>query len=541
MGAALMLQNDAPVDGVLSGPFDVPPSPEGIRPTRATVDLVQGQVQALLAATPSYHALQAAEREQLTHGLTRISAYAAECLRDICWQSRQLGQTPVVKRTREVATPLARAQGDDFKPQAAGQIARITEQTLKAVAFPTFVADLIRGTFDAIVRTSIQQMESFVAMVANVSKTVDQFMADNISDLQAKDWLASRFPEHIRIENQQAVPAPGADEKPPPDFRRELHLDNEVSLDESSIEEVLVPAARRRLAETRLQMLSTLALMGVNRIIITGGKIRATMGFHIDTTDRAHQENASDFDFRTAAAGSFGFGPWSASASMSLSYVSSSRASSDQEINVDTDLTGEVELHFKSDYSPLQRFAGNAQMQTIRGNTAAPESNPLPEAKAVPFEAAPEAGGSVGRYTSPRSRRTPAAPPKLRPIGEPLPAARMPDKPLDPDAIHPVHKEEVAPEGGKGEGEGAGAEGQPADKKPGDHKPGDKKTDGTKAIDKKADDKNAGGKAPGDKRPEAKTAEDTPGDAGHAEPAGLASGLGLRAPDLRRNWSTPSC
>src|SRR6185295_3249959 len=110
MGSAVMLQNDTPQSGVLSGPFDVAPAPEGIRLTPATVDLVRGQVQALLAATPSYHALQRPEREQLASDLTRISAYAAECLRDICWQSRQLGQTPVVKRKREVAAPLARAQ-----------------------------------------------------------------------------------------------------------------------------------------------------------------------------------------------------------------------------------------------------------------------------------------------------------------------------------------------------------------------------------------------------------------------------------------------
>ena len=528
LAATAMRPHATPPDGVLSGPFDVAPSPDGIRLTPPTVDLVRGQVQALLAATPSYHALQRPEREELANKLTRISAYAAECFRDICWQSRQLGQTPVVKRTREVATPMARAQANDFKPQAANQIARITEQTLKAVAFPTFVADLIRGTFDAIVKTSIQQMESFVALVGNVSKTVDQFMADNISDLQAKDWLANRYPEHIRIQNQQAVPAPGADEKPPPDFRRDLNLDGGASLDESSIEEVLVPAARRKLAETRLQMLSTLALMGVNRIVITGGKIRATMAFHIDTTDRAHQESASDFDFRTAAAGSFGFGPWSASASMSLAYVSSTRASSDQEINVETDLTGEVELHFKSDYFPLQRFAGTSQMQAIRGNTAAPDANPLPDAKAEPFAAPPQTGGSVDRYTSPRSRRTPAQAPKLRPIGEALPPPRMPEKPIEPDSIHAVRKEEPKPAEKPAE-QGTGGEG------------GEKKETADKATDKPADkaankttdkttDKANGNKA-GEKKPE---------DAGHGEPGVVAESLDLRRP-ARRNWSTPPC
>ena len=98
-------------------------------------------------------------------------------MRDICWQSRELGQIPVLREKRELSAPVAepqeqrsvpvsRAQANDFQPQAAGQIAKITEQTLKAIAFPTFVADLIRGTFDAIVKTSILQMESFMRLRA---------------------------------------------------------------------------------------------------------------------------------------------------------------------------------------------------------------------------------------------------------------------------------------------------------------------------------------------------------------------------------------
>ena len=223
-------------------------------------------------------------------------------------------------------------------------------------------------------------MEAFGQMIANVSKTVDEFMNDNISDYQARDWLAQSFPEHIRVRNGKAVVRAGADDKPAPGFRRRLNLPDDVSLDNDSIEDTLVPAARRRLVETRLQMLSTVLLMGVNRIVVTGGKIRATMGFHIDTTDRAHEEQASDLDFRAGASGSFGFGPWQASASMSISYVRSTRKDSDAELNVDADLTGEVEIHFKSDYFPLERFATGAAVGRIQGNTANPSANTIANA-----------------------------------------------------------------------------------------------------------------------------------------------------------------
>lgn len=416
----------------LPGPFATRPLADELRPSPATIELVKSQVQALLLSSPSFHELTAVERANLEDKLVHISAYAAECVRDLCWQSQRLGQTPVLRRRESTAPPVARAQETGFAPRAAGQAARLTQEQLRAIAFPTFVADLIRGTFDAVVRTSIQQMESFIQMINNASGTVDQFMQNNISDNQARDWLAQMYPEHIHIQEGRAAPREGADERPAPDFSRDLHVDGQVSLDEGTIEDVLVPAARRRLAENRLQILSTMILMGVNRIVVTGGKIRATMGFHIDTTDRAREENATDFDFRHSGSFSFGYGPFAASASHSIAYVRSTRASSDAEINMETDLTGEVELHFKSDYFPAQRFASMGTLGTIRNNTAAPEANTPADMPANPLGGTPSAGGVVERYVSPRTRRSPPPAPSLRPIGAPLPEVRPPVEPTAP-------------------------------------------------------------------------------------------------------------
>jgi hypothetical protein len=158
------------------------------------------------------------------------------------------------------------------------------------------------------------------------------------------------------------------------------------------------------------------------------------MAFHIDTSDRAHEEHATDVDFRVQAAAQFGFAAWSASVSTSLTYVSSTRTSSDAEINTQTDLTGEVELHFKSDYFPLSRFAPPGQVAQIQGNTAAPEAN-APSAEAGgPFTAAPAVGGDVPRAPS---RQRPPQPSTLRPIGAPLPEVRRPDRPAAPEPVQP--------------------------------------------------------------------------------------------------------
>jgi hypothetical protein len=445
---AVGLQKEPALPTSLPSPYNTPPSAAAIEPSVPTLNLVKTQVDALLTASPSFHSLSAHEQNKLSENLTKIAAYSAELIRDDWYQSEKIGQRPIVRK-KEIIEPVAEAQAtadDGFNTSAANQIGRVTKETLNAIAFPTFVADLIKGTFNAIVQSSIQQMEAYMKLIENVSKTVDQFMESNISDNQAMDWLVASYPEHLTIdkETKRAVPTKDAEDKRAPNFQADLNLSSSVGLDESSIEETLVPAARRKLAQSRHQMLSTMVLMGINRIVVTGGKIRATMGFHIDTSDVLHQEKATDFDFRAAAAGSFGFGPWSVSASTSVSYVTSNRQTSDSQINVEADLTGEVEIHFKSDYFPLERFANSGSIGRIQGNTAVPEANsPSGNAvsQALPFSEPPKTGGGYETFKSSQTKRKEIPKPKYSEIGTPLKPAKMPEKPISPDDIHPVKKE----------------------------------------------------------------------------------------------------
>jgi hypothetical protein len=372
-------------------------------PPPAVEALAAGQVRALLETAPAFYQLPRATREKMRGDLAKISSYTAALIHDDWSQSRKLNQTPVVRSRRVVegavtapATPArlhalrpARTLADGFQqgeegqftPVAASNVARITEDTLNAIAFPTFVADLIRGTFQAIVDASIQQMEAYAELLSNVSKTVDDFMKDNITDNNARDWLAGAYPQSVRIDTSsgqpRAVPAPGAGDAEPPNFRRDLNLSEDVGVDESTIEEILVPAARRRIAQSRQQTLATMVLMGMNRIVVTRGRIKAGMGFRIDTTDRSRSEFASNFESKTEAQAKYGWflSPASASVKSSVAYVSSSKKNSESEIDVQADLTGEVDLQFKSDYFPLERFADTAVIAQIQQNTPNPAAN----------------------------------------------------------------------------------------------------------------------------------------------------------------------
>jgi hypothetical protein len=105
---------------------------------------------------------------------------------------------------------------------------------------PTFVADLMKGVFGAILKGSIDQMKAFASLIAAVAKSLDQFRDQNISDNQARDFLTEQLPA-LKID------PPKLKSKPP----------------------------TRRLATTRQQLLATMVLMGINRVVVTDGRIRA--------------------------------------------------------------------------------------------------------------------------------------------------------------------------------------------------------------------------------------------------------------------------
>lgn len=401
---------------MLPGPFATRPSPEGVHASPAVSNLAATQVRALLDASPAFYELPEGKREAMRRDLEKIATYTAALIQDEWATSERLGQTPVVHEQLTVAAPqpgepgpepavaaaLAKGKGgpaaDEFSPRAANALAKVTRDTLNAIAFPTFVADLIKGTFNAIIDASIKQMEAYGNLLSNVAKTVDDFMADNVSDNNARDYLVGAYPGHFKLdrseEGAKVVMREGADELDKPNLKSHFALPADVDLSDEAIEQKLVPAARRHMAKMRQQMLATMVLMGINRIVVTSGRIAAKMGFRIDTRDTGKAESASQFDWKNETELSYGgglaglFGGPSGSMKNTVAYVSSSKKESSDEIDVHADLTGEVDLKFKSDYFPMERFANPELMALIQGHTPNPAGN------------APNTGSVEGKKTT---------------------------------------------------------------------------------------------------------------------------------------------
>jgi hypothetical protein len=386
----------------LPGPYGISPAADGLEISPAVLALARAEVRALLQSSRAFLELSPDRRRRLAHDLVKVAAYTAALLQEEFALTEQLDQIPmIVRRTitpfaQAAATPgtepaLARAAAgqppppppppapEEWSPRAAREVAKVTRATLNAIEFPTFVADLLKGTYNAIVDATIKQMEAYAELIANVAKTVDQFMADNITDNQARDYLAQTYPSHFRVDTSDDSPRlavrDGADEKVKPNFQGDLELPQDVEVSDQSAEEILVPATRRKIARQRHQLLASMVMMGVSRVVVTSGRVYAKMGFRIDAHDHATAATASEFDESNVTALTGWFGVGGGGSVNAVTYVSSTKKDSSDDLDVHADLTGEVELKFKTDQMSLERMATPQMIGAIQGNTPNPAAN----------------------------------------------------------------------------------------------------------------------------------------------------------------------
>src|SRR5574341_1256882 len=254
-----------------------------------TLPLVRTQVKKILTESPAYRGLPEAQRHNLAREMVKVADFIVGG-----GDGTNMPTAVALAGRDSAALPTDRPQpgkvaGEDFKAAAAQQGGKAMQELVREIDFPKFVAGLIDGVFNAIVDASIKQMEAYAELVKNVAKSVDQYMKDNITENQARDYLGDRYPDFLEVdiggEQPKIKPKEGHDENNLPDFFADLGLAEPVqSLDEETAEQ-LVPFARKRMAMDRQQLLATMVLMGINRLVVTNGSINASVLFRLDTTD----------------------------------------------------------------------------------------------------------------------------------------------------------------------------------------------------------------------------------------------------------------
>ncbi|MDQ0373921.1 hypothetical protein [Cellulomonas humilata] len=389
----------------------------------AAIEAARPEVFQLLMRTPAFLSLPEEERRRIAGDTVRVLSYmtdpngvrsevaareasgdpsrsAASSLPATAPIARTLADDPVeaTKRQLSQSPGFAGAQFD------AGAVREGVEQfgeLVRKVDFPKFVGGLIKNVFQAIVESSIEQMRAYGELIANVAKTTDQFMRDNIGEAAGRDYLADAYPDVLAVGTDTTADAFAEGEQgeqPDPrmtargdnaavrlaEISREMNVNPPVTdLSDADAELRLVTAARLQMAKSRQQLLSSMVMLGINRIVITDGSINAKVVFDMRASDKAkrnytasmHDSEAQRYKQSIKAEYGSWYTPYSASAAFEgeqehvATVGSAVDESSESRAEVKAKLSGDVRVNFKSDYLPLEKMATPEMMSVIQGNS----------------------------------------------------------------------------------------------------------------------------------------------------------------------------
>ncbi|MGH7454300.1 MAG: hypothetical protein ACRENG_23295 [bacterium] len=299
---------------------------------------------------------------------------------------------------------------------------------------------MINGVFHSIVQTSIQQMEAYGKLVADVVKSLNQFRDENVSVNQGRDHLVEQFPNTFMIDIDTGAEGgagprvrlrDGADESAAlQKVNSQLPMEGgplkSLDLENEETEQKLVQAARTQLATSRQQLLATMVLMGINRIVVTDGHISAKVMYDFQARDTfKSQLSATSFDYGDqytyASEGEYESeyeggersrsrskeGEWEAedrdasyyskgkykySAAPVLKLASAYQENTDAALQTRASLAGQVDVNFKSDFLPLEKMADSFQIGRIQDAAKPRSTAPAPGSgtSAPPSTSAPK-------------------------------------------------------------------------------------------------------------------------------------------------------
>ncbi|RQR33431.1 hypothetical protein DIE23_14635 [Burkholderia sp. Bp9143] len=310
--------------------------------------------------------------------------------------------------------PGAPGASPPAKEKATDAIGRRAAALADAIDFPTFVASLVHGTYDAIVDSSIKQVESFADLVGAVAKPLDQFTQENVTDGQARAWLVEQYPHDVTLTQDGGdyrlapVVQPGGDDAAPaPAWFADFGA-ADGTFDAQTLESVVLPRARERVAQHRLSTLSTMVLLGMQRVVVKDGTIAASLNFQAKARDRAAVQYATSND---PSSGQTTWGGRGTSGDV-VTTVSTVAVNAQTDTDLKATLTGKVSINFASETLPLDRFVDEASRNLLERHSR-PAARIAPSAATVAQPAAPVAPVAAVAAPAPASTAThaPAAVP----------------------------------------------------------------------------------------------------------------------------------
>lgn len=226
---------------------------------------------------------------------------------------------------------------------------------IQDVDFPNFVQDLLSGVFDANLKVTVKQMEQYQKLLKSATKSLSSFVK-NVNDTDAFAYLAENSGDQFSfMEDDDGEPSLADASGQQVDIG-----DNEVK--------ARIMDAKLAMAQEHRSLLRETILMGISRLVVERGTVKAAVVFDVKASEKISKSDKASESSTTKSGGTssrksswwnWWDGPSSSTSSdtTKTSKISVSSAKSTATTDLAAQITGSVEIVFKSDYFKLDNFA----------------------------------------------------------------------------------------------------------------------------------------------------------------------------------------
>jgi hypothetical protein len=302
-------------------------------------ELARAQAREVLGESQAFRGMNAADQESIYRSLVE------ELMAD-------------ERRRQGLAGALATDSGEEmgyegYDPGFGGDTQAFTE-LVESVDFPKFVADLLKAVFDANLKVSKQQTDSYIKLMKEATKSSADFIKQ-VKDDESFARLAESRGDMYNVTTEKQA-----------DGSTKLALTDpsgeKVDTEDSEVKRHILEAKINMAKEHRAALREVL-LMGVTRLVVKKGLIEAGVEFSVKAgrVSSAHHEDQNinvaqvHAEYESPLGGLFG-GP---SGSMDVTNTNIQVNTSDKKATDDLSATlkGKVSIEFETDYFNLDNFA----------------------------------------------------------------------------------------------------------------------------------------------------------------------------------------
>jgi hypothetical protein len=271
--------------------------------------------------------------------------------------------------------------------QRIDQLGDIASDFVEAVDFPKFVRDLLKGVFDANLDVTIKQMEAYGNLLKLATASVSSFV-NKIDNTAAFGYLAENKSDEFGLDFSDLDEDKSADN--PQGMVLTDKDGNKLDIGDNEVKAKIMDA-KIAMAREQRALLREMILMGVTRLVVERGNVKAGVIFDFKATEKiakadkaAAKESRSTGGSISASGGLMGsiFGGPRGGQSWSHqeATITVASAKSQADTSLAAKLTGSVDITFKSDYFKLDNFATMYGPITREGAPAAalPAGTPAP-------------------------------------------------------------------------------------------------------------------------------------------------------------------